>query len=1192
MRQRFLQSTIACVCSVLGFWAGAAQAQPPPVEPSRRIAVRGEWVYVDGEAFLVKGVGYSPYRPGQAPWTHQPELAVMERDFQRIAAAGFNTIRTWAPLSGAALALARRHGLMVLQGLWVERRSDYGSPAFQEAMLQMVRKEVERAKGHDNVLAILVGNELFPESVVQTGTGEVEALFVRAAEAAKSGDAARLVSYANWPALAFLNTSMWDVAAFNLYPYEPPSVAHTFGFRGYVEHLKRTVARGKPLVITEVGLSVSPRAGDKPLYGGLSVQAQRQRLVQLWDDLFQGGAQGGIVFEWNDEWWKPGDGPTDAQAHDPADPEEWFGLNEYASPADMDGTARPALQALSAYNHAVLLSPIAGEAYPDRVPVTVYATEAVAQLRVRLGRDKWHQATKLNRHWWKVAIPAKAPRGNSVTAKPLTLEAYDRDRRLLLRQQRTISLGAAREAVQMSLTTDRTVYDVGARPESIRWTVAVADAAGTPLAKRPVRWSIVEPQSHLELAQSGATDANGRIHGDYLIQEPGLVMLSAATARDDLSSGRQVGAEALVAVRRQLAKPHQASPWESGLPEVVREGLGHAAPAFRLADAGTEQVIDYTRYGAFRDVGTATYRYEMSNWEGLSAAVGEGIYPNESSLMRDAAYQAAKKAGQLAGSHWDFVFYKDGPQLEFFRWAEADEEPGVKQFYTALALEHAGLWMHAVKAYYAILVHFPASVGWTGFDPPTPWYVGKVARDKIEAIARLHPELGVRLEDARVIVEGGFDNDPDNDTILVNPGRLVAVPPEQVNPPSADVAGLPKRREVGKGAVRLVQYENGHWQLLVDGKPWMIHGLTYQPSAVGESPDEGTLKDWPTADRNGNGRIDAFETFVDANLNNRQDANEPTVGDFTLLKAMGVNTIRLYHHATNKALLRQIHQEYGLRFLIGDFVGMYTVGSGAKWEDGTDYLDAAQRKRMTESVKSMVRQFKDEPYVLMWVLGNENNYGGVHGIVGGKGNAAQHPKEYYRFINELASWIHAEDPNHPVAIANGDLGFLDVMAPLIPAVDVFGTNVYRGWHGFGRSLFEEARRALNRPVLITEYGCPAYQAGQPREVIERDQALYHFGNWVDVADNMAGRGVGNAIGGVVFEWADEWWKGGQPPRFSPKVQETQPNWAGPFPGGWNFEEWYGLVSQGNGALSPYLRQLRVSYELYKRLWNPPSDASR
>jgi beta-glucuronidase len=375
----------------------------------------------------------------------------------------------------------------------------------------------------------------------------------------------------------------------------------------------------------------------------------------------------------------------------------------------------------------------------------------------------------------------------------------------------------------------------------------------------------------------------------------------------------------------------------------------------------------------------------------------------------------------------------------------------------------------------------------------------------------------------------------------------------------------------------------------VDGRPWTVQGLTYKPTAVGDTPDEGPLPDWMTADRNANGTLDVLESFVDANRNHRQDADEPTVGDFALIRDMGVNTLRLYHTdhkpAVAKTILRRLHADHGFMVMMGDFVGMYTIGSGAKWEAGTDYLDKAQRQRMFEGVKAMVKEYKDEPYLLMWVLGNENNYGGVHGIVGGVGNAGRHPHEYYRFLNELATWIHAEDPHHPVAIGNGDALFLDIIATEAPAIDIFGANAYRGWQGVGRSFFEDVRQWLDKPTLITEYGCPAYQRDVSRDRAELDQAMYHFGNWVDIADNLAGRGAGNALGGIIFEWSDEWWKAGQPPRFSPTVQETVPNWAGPYPGGFMFEEWLGLVTQGDGSASPFLRQLRRSYELYQQLWS-------
>lgn len=635
------------------------------------------------------------------------------------------------------------------------------------------------------------------------------------------------------------------------------------------------------------------------------------------------------------------------------------------------------------------------------------------------------------------------------------------------------------------------------------------------------------------------------------------------------------------------------SPWRTRVPEELHAALD-AAPAFQLAHPGTERIVDYARYGRFEGVGSRRYRYVVLDREGLAAAVGEGIYPNEEGLLRDPAYrQALLDNGMLDGSPWDFAAHPD-PQLSFFKWAgTVEESKGVRQFFVALALERAGLWQEAVKAYYAVVVHFPQTVGWTEFQ--TPWYVGPVARDKIEAILRLHPELGLRLEGARVLVRGGFDSRVDNDVITTYPGQLVSVPPQTpVSPTTTATPSAPAvKREVGRGRVRLRQDANRHWTLLVDGRPWVIRGISYQPSAIGESPDEGTLKDWMTADRNQNSRPDGpFDTFVDANANNRQDPDEPTVGDFALLTRMGVNTIRLYHHASNKALLRQLYEQHGIMVLMGDLVGMYTVGSGAKWEDGTNYLDPVQRRRMTESVRQMVREFKDEPYVLMWVLGNENNYGGVHGLVGGVGNAAQHPKQFYKFLNELATWIHKEDPHHPVAIANGEWLFLDLIARYAPAIEVFGANVYRGWHGPGRSFFEAVRDRLDKPVFISEYGCPAYQAGQSREVGELGQAFYHFGNWVDLEDHMAGRGVGNVLGGVAFEWVDEWWKAGQPPRFSPTVQETTPNWSGPFPGGKMFEEWLGLASQGDGSQSPYLRQLRLTYRMYEQMWGTDGHAGQ
>jgi len=74
-------------------------------------------------------------------------------------------------------------------------------------------------------------------------------------------------------------------------------------------------------------------------------------------------------------------------------------------------------------------------------------------------------------------------------------------------------------------------------------------------------------------------------------------------------------------------------------------------------------------------------------------------------------------------------------------------------------------------------------------------------------------------------------------------------------------------------------------------------------------------------------------------------------------------------------------------------------------------------------------------------------------------------------------------------------------------------------------------------------------------------------------------GAGNAIGAVVFEWLDEWWKG-----YEPFIHDKKGTWVGPFPDGTMHEEWLGVCGQGDGKLSPFLRELRQAYFQYKKMW--------
>jgi beta-glucuronidase len=597
-----------------------------------------------------------------------------------------------------------------------------------------------------------------------------------------------------------------------------------------------------------------------------------------------------------------------------------------------------------------------------------------------------------------------------------------------------------------------------------------------------------------------------------------------------------------------------------------------------LNDPGKEEIVNYDNYGDFEGAGTKDYKYVVKFQEGLSEAVGEGIYPNTTSVRWDPAFQEVKKQKRLEGSHWDFVHSPD-LQAAFFKWALAPEPPGMRLYYTGFILEKSGLIKHAIKAYYALVVHFPHAVGWTYWH--TPWYVGPAAISRINYLCKKYPQVNMRLIGASINIENGFDNNINNDAYIVNPGKLVKnhIPEtlsDKVKKYIKDKMSRSKiKKQLGQGKVHFVQYQNGDWELLVDNKPYTIKGITYAVVKTGQSPDDGSLKSWMEYDYNNNGKNDAaYDAFVDSNRNKRQDADEPSIGDFSLLKKMGVNTIRVYHQPNpiNKELLRDLYASYGVRVIMGDFLGKYALGSGAEWDPGTDYDDPQHQKAMLESVRKMVMEFKDEPFLLMWLLGNENVYGVAC-------NADKKPESFFKFVNEAAKLIKSLDPDHPVAIANGDIFYADKFARYATEVDMFGANVYRGDSGFG-SYWQSVKSLTDKPAFISEYGCPAYVYCLSPQKAEEAQAEYLKSCWEDIRDNSSMRsGSGNAIGGILFEWLDEWWKG-----YEPGIHDTKGLWVGPFHDGFMHEEWLGVCGQGDGKQSPFLREVRKSYYVYQKLW--------
>ncbi|MFH1063085.1 MAG: glycoside hydrolase family 2 TIM barrel-domain containing protein [Candidatus Omnitrophota bacterium] len=403
------------------------------------------------------------------------------------------------------------------------------------------------------------------------------------------------------------------------------------------------------------------------------------------------------------------------------------------------------------------------------------------------------------------------------------------------------------------------------------------------------------------------------------------------------------------------------------------------------------------------------------------------------------------------------------------------------------------------------------------------------------------------------------------------------------------------------GRTKVVKYNDGSWELLVDGKPFFIKGVIFCPVKIGEWPQEATMRDWMYYDDDNDGRNDiACQTWVDKNKNNKQDADEKLVGDFELLRELGCNVIRLYHvasdspllgqlyktnpstelqfdHKVNKELLRSLYADYGIKVMVGNFLGSWTIGSGASWEEGTDYTNPAHRENIKTSVRAMVEDNKDEPYVLMWVLGNENNI-----ATWSKCNANKQPEAYAKLVGEIADMIHQMDPEHPVAVCDGDnFNTLKMYAEYAKSIDVIAYNSYRGKSGFG-ALWKNVKRIFDRPVFISEFGMFSYNTNKGED--EQFQANYIRNNWNDIALNSYfhmgkyKKCAGNSLGGVVFDWIDRWYMDGNPQEHDLGTR----SWDSPDK--LLHEEWFGIVSMGNGD-DPLMRQKKAAYDYLKKAWN-------
>jgi hypothetical protein len=250
-------------------------------------------------------------------------------------------------------------------------------------------------------------------------------------------------------------------------------------------------------------------------------------------------------------------------------------------------------------------------------------------------------------------------------------------------------------------------------------------------------------------------------------------------------------------------------------------------------------------------------------------------------------------------------------------------------------------------------------------------------------------------------------------------------------------------------------------RFVVDGRPFLVRGIHYGPWRPGTGPN----KQYPY----------------------------PSIGDiaadFELIRQTGANTVLTYDPPGE---VLDLAHKYGLKVVYVFALDWHSVG-------GPD------QQALNERIVERVRHLSAKPALLAYLLGNE---------VGGDILQSRGEGPIVAGLRDLYNAIKSADPTHPISHANWPparhlhLSFLDFAS----------FNVYPLWPpevvalGFGRYIETVLRPiAAGKPLLISEFGANTVEAG------EEGQARLIRESW----DGLLRAG---AAGGIVFEFADEWWK--------------------------------------------------------------------
>ncbi|BDD88103.1 hypothetical protein [Desulfofustis limnaeus] len=341
-----------------------------------------------GTDLFLRGIGYSPFLPGETPiYGAAPgNDGRYAEHLEMITGLGATYLHVFPRLMPPEFFIALDHSNLIYgQDVWIwPYQEDLLDPAYQAKTLTDIKEVIDhtyRVGRPDRLLLFSIGDELQAAAVaatnarhpnvkdyhgahlVVTGRTASEVAMAKLVDAAMTYELSRygqrhLYCHTSWTHIGpiadrpdlevseadILVPDMGDLICLNIYTYargvrtSPPGSVTGSAYQGYLEQLAAETTR--PILVTQVGLSTSPIAPKPwvPGFGGHDIDDVARTYRSIWQDIRTARGRekiyGLAFFEFIDEWWKSGETPTDTEAHQPEDPEEWFGIYRVAR----DGT--------------------------------------------------------------------------------------------------------------------------------------------------------------------------------------------------------------------------------------------------------------------------------------------------------------------------------------------------------------------------------------------------------------------------------------------------------------------------------------------------------------------------------------------------------------------------------------------------------------------------------------------------------------------------------------------------------------------------------------------------------------------------------------------------------------------------------------------------------------------------------------